>query len=130
MRDQIHRLEIKIKSKDQAIANMSEDSKSQIEDLQKQMRSVKSQTLDKNSHYKLLEIAKKEAPFGTPQTVIKAIAIQMERLSEAKKRVDEEGIVVRDLKGSVIQHPAIKIEAEATKLLATLLKSSKKTSRR
>lgn len=63
----------------------------------------------------------------TPDSVINAIAIQMDRIEEARRRIDEEGIVVRDLKGSVIQHPAIKIEADAIKLMSDLIaKNSRK----
>jgi len=71
-----------------------------------------------------LEFAKGEVAKSTPQSIINGIATQMDRVDEAKKRIDEEGIVVRDLKGSVIPHPAIKIEADAIKLIADLLKRS------
>jgi len=33
---------------------------------------------------------------------------------------------VRDLKGSVVAHPAIKIESDATKLIADLLRKHRK----
>ena len=41
---------------------------------------------------------------------------------EAGERVAWEGSVVRDMKGAVIPHPAIAIEAAAQKLAAGLLK--------
>jgi len=63
---------------------------------------------------------------NTPLSIIDVIAIQMERINEAKRRIDEEGIVVRDMKGSIIQHPAIKIESDASKLMADLLTKNKK----
>ena len=50
----------------------------------------------------------------------------MDWLDEARRRIDEEGIVVRDLKGSVIAHHAIKVEADASKLLAELMSKNKK----
>lgn len=57
----------------------------------------------------------------TPTGVIEQIAKQLNRCDEASKRIDEEGIVVRDMKGSVIQHPAIKIEIVAGKIITDLL---------
>jgi len=51
----------------------------------------------------------------TPDIMIDTIATQMLRAFEAGKRITDEGLVVRDLKGSIIPHPAIKIEADAQK---------------
>jgi len=73
---------------------------------------------------KNLKLAAEQVARATPQSIINGIATQMDRADEAKKRIDEEGIVVKDLKGSVISHPAIKIEADAIKLIANLLKQS------
>lgn len=61
----------------------------------------------------------------TPPAIVEAIAIQMDRAQAAKKRIDEEGIVVRDMKGSVIAHPAIKIEIDANKMIVDLIKKCK-----
>ena len=63
----------------------------------------------------------------TPQSIIEAIAAQLDRMDEAKKRILEEGIVVRDLKGSVVAHPALKIEIDAIKIVTDLLMKHKKT---
>ena len=49
------------------------------------------------------------------------IARQMDRADEAQKRILEEGLVVRDMKGSVIAHPAIQIEKDACKIITDLL---------
>ena len=68
-----------------------------------------------------LESARGQVAKLTPKSIIEGIAAQMDRVDEAKRRIEEEGIVVRDLKGSVIPHPAIKIEADATKLIAELI---------
>ena len=73
-----------------------------------------------------IKLATEQVSKTTPQSIINAIAIQMDRLDESKKRIDDEGIVVRDLKGSVIPHPAIKIEADATKLMSELISRNKK----
>jgi len=45
----------------------------------------------------------------------------MDRADEAQRRIVTEGIVVRDLKGSVIPHPAIQIEKDACKIITELL---------
>ena len=57
----------------------------------------------------------------TPDAIVEAIATQIGRMREARERIEAEGAVVRDVKGSVIAHPAIKIEMEASKAAATLL---------
>jgi len=67
------------------------------------------------------DIVRKQVDRGTPESIIDVIASQMDRASEAKRRIEEEGIVVRDSKGSVIAHPAIKIESDASKMVADLL---------
>ena len=58
----------------------------------------------------------------TSDIVVEVLAIQMDRAEEAHRRIEEEGIVVRDLKGSVIPHPAIKIEIDAGKIISDLIK--------
>ena len=73
-----------------------------------------------------IENIRNQVKVRTPQTIIDMIAAQMERIKEAKKRIDEEGIVVRDLKGAVVPHPAIKIEQDTIKLVADLLKKHSK----
>lgn len=52
----------------------------------------------------------------TPYGVQEAIAIQIRTAREARVRIEREGSVVRDMKGSVIPHPAVAIEAAAMKL--------------
>ncbi len=65
----------------------------------------------------------------TPDTIVHQIALQLDRSDEAKERIEKEGIVVRDMKGSVISHPAIKIEIDACKLIAELLTKYQKMTR-
>ena len=65
--------------------------------------------------------AKKQVKPRTAEAIIEAIAAQMDRREEAERRIKEEGIVVRDLRGAIVPHPAIKIEKEATKLIAELI---------
>jgi hypothetical protein len=57
----------------------------------------------------------------TPPVILKTIATQIIAAREARERVDEEGSVVRDTKGSVVPHPAIKIEADAIKIYTALI---------
>ena len=68
-----------------------------------------------------VDYVKSQVRIKTPKSIVNAIATQLDRSDEAKKRIEEEGIVVRDLKGSVVAHPALKIEQDATKLIADLL---------
>jgi hypothetical protein len=70
---------------------------------------------------KNFDAVKRQVKDFTPRAVIDLIARQLDRADEAKRRIDEEGIVVRDMKGSVIAHPAVAIEQAATKLAADLL---------
>jgi len=81
---------------------------------------------DDEDQYSNLDYATDQVCESTPYTIIEQIARQMDRADEASKRIKEEGIVVRDMKGSVIQHPAIKIELDACKVIADLLKKHKK----
>lgn len=62
---------------------------------------------------------------STPSGIVEIIDVHMRRSAEAKHRIDIEGCVVRDLKGSVIPHPAISVEKEANKIVADLLMKNK-----
>ena len=61
----------------------------------------------------------------TPAGVIEIIETQMKRAAEAAQRIENEGSVVRDMKGSVIPHPAIAIELKASQVVADLLAKHK-----
>lgn len=58
---------------------------------------------------------------STPQGVVDVIVTQMERAADAKHRIEEEGLVVRDMRGAVIAHPAIRVEMDASKIICDLL---------
>ena len=62
----------------------------------------------------------------TPSVIVEAIATQLKTARDARARIEEEGTVVRDMGGRVIPHPAIKIEADAIKLYADLIKKHQK----
>jgi hypothetical protein len=62
----------------------------------------------------------------TPDGVVEAIAIQIYTAREARGRIDKEGSVVRDVRGSVIAHPALKVESDAIKLYTALLAKHRK----
>ena len=64
-----------------------------------------------------------------PESVIEIIETNMILSDKADARVEKEGIVVRDLKGSVIQHPAIKIQADAQKVISNLMDKYRKRAR-
>lgn len=73
-----------------------------------------------------IDLVRKQVRMSTPETIIEAIATIIDRRDECKRRIDEEGIVVRDMKGSVIAHPAIKIEQDSIKMLDDLMAKHKK----
>jgi len=57
----------------------------------------------------------------TPARIAAQIGEYRRIAIEALGKIDAEGTVVRTLKGDVIQHPAIKVHADATKAEAALL---------
>jgi phage terminase small subunit len=59
--------------------------------------------------------------YQTPELLVQIIADNIGVSNEAKRRIDDEGIVVRDMKGSVIPHPAIKIKADADKSIFSMI---------
>jgi len=63
---------------------------------------------------------------STPMAMVEAIVIQIQLAREARARIDEEGIVVRDMRGVVLAHRAIAIEAAAIKLYTDLLHRAKR----
>ena len=62
----------------------------------------------------------------TPESIIDLIVQQLDRVDESNCRILEEGIVVRNMSGGVIEHPCVKTEIAATKLAADLLTKYKK----
>ena len=72
-----------------------------------------------------IETAREQVGGDTPESIIEAIASQLGLIEESRTRINEEGIVVRDMKGSVIPHPAIKIEGDAIKLMDSMLSKYK-----
>jgi phage terminase small subunit len=59
---------------------------------------------------------------NTPEKIIDMIVELATIANDAKKRIDNEGTVVRTLKGDVIAHPAIKIHSDTTKNIAAIMK--------
>lgn len=58
---------------------------------------------------------------STPNAVFDIIVGQMQISDDAKKRIEDEGIVVRNIGGAIIPHPAIKIQNDAEKIIAQLV---------
>ena len=75
----------------------------------------------------VIESVREQCKPNTPETIINLIARQLIIANQSAKRIEAECIVVRDLKGGVIEHPAIKIEVNATKLAAELITKNKAT---
>jgi len=57
----------------------------------------------------------------TPRSVVEAVAVLIYTAQEARRRITKEGSVVRDMKGAVVPHPAIAIEAAAIKQYTDLI---------
>lgn len=57
----------------------------------------------------------------TPDELIELIKNQLSLIGECRERVKNEGIVVRNVRGDVVPHPALEIERLATKLAADLM---------
>jgi len=70
----------------------------------------------------LVDEVKKLVWNTTSSAIRETIAIQLWTIRESQRRVEEEGVVVRDMRGSVIAHPCIKIVVDATKVFETLMK--------
>jgi len=67
---------------------------------------------------KAMDETKRTTPFG----IVQILADKYKRLDDAKRRIDEEGLIVRDQKGSVIEHPALKIITTHEKEILDILK--------
>lgn len=61
-----------------------------------------------------------------PDAVFDIIVGQVEIAQEARLRIKNEGIVVRNIGGMIIPHPAIKIQNDAEKIIASLVGKYKK----
>jgi len=84
---------------------------------QKQLILLKSEIIEQVNDY-------------TPDKIIDTIVKQVIRSKDASDRIEKEGLVVRDMKGSVIPHPAIQIEINAQKIYCDLLFKNKKMEKR
>ena len=69
--------------------------------------------------------AKKQVGETTPEIMIELLAFQIEIADEARARIIDEGIVVRDMKGSVIKHPAIEVELKALKAIQDVINNNR-----
>ena len=69
--------------------------------------------------------AKEQVGKKTPVIIIELLASQIGIADEARKRIIEEGIVVRDMKGSVIKHPAIEVELKALKAIQDTINNNR-----
>jgi len=72
------------------------------------------------------ERAKAQVDKDTPAVIIELLASQIGVADEARARILEEGIVVRDMKGSVVKHPAIDIEIKALEAIQKIVNKNKK----
>ena len=68
-----------------------------------------------------MEYARQQVKKNCKQAILDSIVILLDRIEDAENRIEEEGIVVRDMKGSVIPHPAIKIAEDSMKLMVSII---------
>jgi len=73
------------------------------------------------SNKKNMEKALSQVNKRTPHIICELIAVQLDIIDDSIRRITQEGTVVKDLKGSVIPHPSIKIKLDATKATSDLL---------
>ena len=59
----------------------------------------------------------------TPQCAIETAAQQLHIVRECKTMIEKDGVIVRDAKGSPVEHPALATQRASTKLLNDILKS-------
>ncbi len=78
------------------------------------------------THSKNYETAENACDDETPLPIIGMISRQLDIAEDARHRIEREGIVVRDIRGTVVAHPAIEIENKATKLAHELIVKHKK----
>jgi len=82
---------------------------------------------DIRTQLKSVDEIKNQLDPKTPPEIVSLIESQVVRARDASARIGEEGLVVRDMRGSVIAHPAIAIEVAATKLISELIGKHKKS---
>lgn len=56
----------------------------------------------------------------TPPAVKEALAIQVKTMRDARRAIEEDGLVVRDAKNNAVEHPALAIERAAAKTIDTI----------
>jgi hypothetical protein len=59
---------------------------------------------------------------NTPSGIVEIFEENLSHFLEAKRRITEEGQVVRDLRGAVVPHPSLEIQREHGKIMLEILK--------
>ena len=78
--------------------------------------------MNPSTHIRLPSRSEIEDVYSVYSEVADAIMENIEIANECGTRIRDEGIVVRDLNGTVCEHPAIKTQQNAIKLYTDLLK--------
>ena len=68
-----------------------------------------------------IERVKNEVRPNTPETLVETLASHLDIIERCRKRIEEEGEVVRNPKAEAIPHPSLKTMQEETKLYAELI---------
>lgn len=72
---------------------------------------------------KYIKKAENELSPRAPDVIKKSLANYMRMAYESNDRIAKEGVVVRDLKGSVVAHPAIKVYKDVVREIAKIIQN-------
>jgi hypothetical protein len=66
---------------------------------------------------------------GCPDAIIEIFDENLSHFRESKKRISEEGQVVRDLRGCVVEHPSLSVQKTVSEILLKIIdKHGRRTS--
>lgn len=58
---------------------------------------------------------------GVPEAILEIFDENLSHFRESKKRIKEEGQVVRDLRGCVVEHPSLSVQKSVSEILLKLV---------
>lgn len=66
---------------------------------------------------------------GVPEALVEIFDENLNHFREARRRIEAEGQVVRDLRGCVVEHPSLSVQKSVSELLLKILdRNGKRTS--
>lgn len=58
---------------------------------------------------------------GVPEAILEIFDENLAHFRESKKRIKEEGQVVRDLRGCVVEHPSLSVQKSVSEILLKIV---------